>query len=84
MKPADQPGAVTFVASGCAPLPVLRVDLEGGVGCLVSAWELTPEEMAEVARTGRVWLWIWGAQHPPVALETYPPTVQAPVLDQSS
>lgn len=34
-------------------------------GC-VSCWELTETERAEVARTGRVWLWVVGNRQPPV------------------
>jgi len=36
---------------------------------LVSCWQLTEEERAEVARTGVVWLWVFGRGTPPVAVE---------------
>ncbi|MBN8994321.1 MAG: hypothetical protein J0H94_03780 [Rhizobiales bacterium] len=43
-------------------LPVRRAD-----GMIVSCWELTPEERAEVARTGCVWLSVWSpTSSPPV------------------
>lgn len=69
MKPADQPGAVCFSAPGCDDLPVVRVQY-GDVPALVSAWELTDEEVREVQEHGRIWLSIWGDRHPPVALTT--------------
>jgi hypothetical protein len=33
---------------------------------VISKWQLTPEELAEIARTGVVWLYIIGDGHPPV------------------
>ena len=35
------------------------------VGENISCWRLNEAELAEVARTGVVWLHVWG-QHPPV------------------
>lgn len=35
--------------------------------CSVSCWELSPEELAEVQRTGRIYLSVfWGRTQPPV------------------
>ena len=40
---------------------------------VLSCWKLTAEELAEVNRTGRVWLWIWGATMPPAVVNgTHP------------
>jgi len=36
---------------------------------VISCWQLTNEEWAEVARTGRVWLRSWGATHPPICVQ---------------
>ena len=45
------------------PLPVRR-DPEGK---LVSCWSVTAEEIAEICRTGKVWLSVWsGLTQPPV------------------
>ncbi len=33
-----------------------------------SCWKMTPEELDEVNRTGRVWLTVFGAGMPPVIL----------------
>lgn len=41
-------------------LPVKRLE-----GKVISCWELDPDEWAEVARTGRVWLQLWGSSMPP-------------------
>lgn len=44
------------------PLPIAR-----GNGELVSCWRLSREEIEEIARTGVVWLAVWGAvTQPPV------------------
>lgn len=48
----------------CGPLPV-----HDAGEALVSCWQLTEEERAEVARTGVVWLWVFGRGTPPVAVE---------------
>ena len=34
----------------------------------VSCWELTETEILQVARTGKVWLYVWGKGHPPVMI----------------
>jgi hypothetical protein len=51
------------------PLPVLitadMAERFAMPGC-VSAWQLTPDEMAEVQRTGVVYLAVLGTSHPPV------------------
>lgn len=45
-------GPVDDQAGGAIPVPVLRLE----DGRLVSCWHLSPEELAQVAKTGRVWL----------------------------
>lgn len=47
----------------CEPLAVF-VDGQHVVSC----WKLTAEEAAEFARTGRIWLMVWGVTMPPVAV----------------
>lgn len=41
----DQPG-------GSIPIPIRR----RADGSLISCWHLSPEELAQIARTGRIWL----------------------------
>jgi hypothetical protein len=55
----------TFEAD-VVPLPVRRTC----DGQLVSCWVLTPEEKAEIARTGKVWLSVWGGSSQPPVLVT--------------
>jgi hypothetical protein len=43
---------------------------EGGQVVVVSTWELTDAERAEIAAGANVELVIWGAGHPPVAVAT--------------
>lgn len=52
----------------CKDLPVYCV----GDGRLVSCWELSGEELMEVLKTKRVWLWVWGEQ-PPVSIDGFSP-----------
>lgn len=35
---------------------------------VISCWKLTKEELEEINRTGRVWLYVWGQTMPPVSL----------------
>lgn len=51
-------------------------DLDGNPMTL-SKWELTPEEIEEVQRTGVIWFNCWGATHPPVLLTGHDPFVRA-------
>ena len=65
-EPVDFPGVnCTFVGAGSAvgDLPVFKNE-----GIIVSMWALTPDEMAEVARTGIVCLGVLGGQLPPVVV----------------
>ena len=39
-----------------------------GIPVVVSCWKMTAEELAEINRTGRVWLVVWGVTQPPVSL----------------
>lgn len=49
------------------PLPVRRLD-----GTLVSCWRLSPRELAEVQRTGCVWLAVFsGITQPPVYVAAF-------------
>jgi hypothetical protein len=40
---------------------------------IISCWKFTKEELEEVNKTGRVWLWIIGSQMPPVSLDVESP-----------
>lgn len=79
MKPVDQPGMTLYTADGCDPLPVVRAEMTDGTPVLVSAWELTVDELEEIQRTGRVWLLVIGNAQPPVGL-----TVESPYQDNTT
>ncbi len=52
----------------CECLSILRSETTNGTLCIVSCWKLTTEELAEVIKTGRVWLTVCGSKMPPVTL----------------
>lgn len=70
MKPVDQPHAQLLTAPGCHPLPAVRVEFADGVVDVVTAWELSEQEMSDISKTGRLWLSIRGGVQPPVLLAT--------------
>lgn len=58
-------------------LPVHRYrDLDGRHHVL-SKWQLTPEEIAEVARTGVIWFTCWGQSHAPMHIFAGDPFAEA-------
>jgi hypothetical protein len=56
----------------CAPLSILRASI-GPYPAVISCWKLTAEELAEINRTGRVWLVVLGETMPPVMVEGLKP-----------
>lgn len=47
-------------------LPIHRhQDLDGNQH-VMSCWRLTPEELEEVKKTGKIWFQCWGTTHPPI------------------
>lgn len=54
----------------CSDLHVYRDES----GQLISCWELSGEELMEVLKTKRVWLFVWGGNtQPPVAIDGISP-----------
>jgi hypothetical protein len=76
MKPADQPGARRWGGPGFFDLPVVHADQEG-TPVMVTAWELTVDEIEQIRQTGRIWLGIQGQVHPPIWLTTQNPLSNA-------
>jgi hypothetical protein len=72
MKPADQPGARRWGGPDFFDLPVVH-SVQGDKPVMVTAWELTAEEVEQVQRHGRIWLGIMGTVHPPIWLSTSKP-----------
>lgn len=62
-----------LTADQCDPLSVWRGVCSDGVPRVISCFKLTKEELEEVNRTGRVWLFVMGLTMPPVALQTAHP-----------
>lgn len=84
MKPADQPHSQLLSAPGCFPLPAILVTYTDGVQAVVTAWELNAEEVADVTRTGRIWLEVRGISQPPVVLSTRCPYGDDPLEREAS
>lgn len=47
-----------------------------GFPIVVSCWKPTAEELAEINRTGRVWLMTWGRTMPPVTVLGLTPFIE--------
>jgi hypothetical protein len=62
----------------CTVLSVCRTRTQDGTPIVISCWKPTPEEWAEMKRTGRVWLYVWGQTMPPVALSGHDPFKPSP------
>ena len=63
----------------CGDLPVQQMP----DGYNISCWKLTEEELAEVAKTGVVWLMVYGG-HPPVCVVGEKPFKIVPADSQES
>lgn len=73
------PGTEDYVQD----LPIFRQPLPGQqlkpghLPCVVSAFQLTPEEKAEFDRTGVLYLQVIGYTHPPVSIHAFHPFIPA-------
>lgn len=87
------PGTEAYVSD----LPIFRQPLPGQqlkpgyMPCVVSCFQLSPQELAEVNRTGRLYLQVLGHTHPPVSISGLSPFVPAeqvmeptPAADQAA
>lgn len=52
----------------CSSLHVCQTIDSDGTPLQFSCWQLSPEEIKEVQRTGVVWLNVCGISHPPVSI----------------
>ena len=57
----------------CGDLHAYKGEMHDGQQVVISCFQLTQEELDEVKRTGKVWLWVFGAGMPPVAVDTKNP-----------
>lgn len=56
----------------CEALSVAHC-VQNGAPVVVSCWKLTPDELREINRTGRVWLGILGQTMPPAWVSGHKP-----------
>ena len=56
----------------CGPLPAF-VHRDDTCGFSLSCWQLTAQEMQEINRTGRLWLFVSDPGQPPVSIQTRDP-----------
>lgn len=59
----------------CGDLPVWQGRDTDGTPLIISCWELTKEEIIQIANTGRVYLSVVGTQQPPVSVMAESPFV---------
>jgi uncharacterized protein (DUF488 family) len=74
----DEDNAVLGPPEGMTEDDVFSLSVYQGVNdvgepVVVSCWKPTKEELAEINRTGRVWLMVMGKTMPPVCLEGISP-----------
>ena len=59
---------VTYTAEGCFDLPATIASRQDGSQEVETVWELTEEELEQIIKDRRVYLYIMGRQMPPVFL----------------
>lgn len=58
----------------CGCLAILRTkNEESGTPVIVSCWKMSKEELAEITRTGRVWLTVAATTMPPACIDGLKP-----------
>jgi hypothetical protein len=57
----------------CGPLCVQIAKYPNGTPVVISCWKLTADELAEINKTGRVWLTIIGPTMPPAMIDGIQP-----------
>lgn len=60
----------------CEALSVCVTKQPDGMPVVISCWKVTAEELAEINRTGRVWLVVPGRSMPPVSVQGSTPFVK--------
>ena len=70
MKPArTEHTNITFRRAGREDLPAAVMQFYHGSQEIEICWELTPEEIAQICQTGRIYMVAEGREIPPVQLE---------------
>ena len=77
MKPIETKDTnVVFTLEGCGDLPAVAAHDESGTNYVITAWEISPEELERLKETGIIYLSIVGMGVPPVLL-----TVDNPMIE---
>ena len=77
MKPIETKDTnVVFTLEGCGDLPAIAAHDENGLNYVITAWEITPEELEKAKETGIIYLSIVGTNVPPLLL-----TVDYPLIE---
>lgn len=58
-------------------LPVTNITYADGVHAVESCWELSPEEIEEVTKTGKLYFLCLGKTHPPILPKVKPEIEEA-------
>ena len=84
MKPIEMPESnAVFKMEGCGDLPAVKAhDPETGQSYIISAWEVTPEDLKLLGKTGIVYLCTMGTLLPPVALSVENPIEPAEPIEE--
>ncbi len=62
----DTPEGLTTVE--CEPISAWMGTIDNTTPAVISCWKVTKEELEEIQKTGRVWLYVMGNRMPPVHL----------------
>lgn len=61
---------VVFTAEGCYDLPATRCVSPDGKEEIETVWELSDEEVEQIRKEKKIYLYIFGRSMPPVCLQT--------------
>lgn len=75
MRPSNFPEADTLLVASEGMENVLEMPAYCTGMEVISCWELSPDELAQIQRTGRIWLRVQGETQPPLSLHAESPFV---------
>ena len=67
----DKPSSMS--ADDCEAISAWKGTDKDGKPMVITCWKLTKEELEEINKTGRVWLYVLGGGMPPVSLQVSHP-----------
>ena len=77
MKPIETNDTnIICTLEGCGDLPAVAAHDKNGINYIITAWEISLEELERLKETGIMYLSIVGTEVPPVAL-----TVDYPLIE---